>query len=281
MRIITKQPEEHILSIVSAVSKDKDSWKDWSCLRVTLDSENATNTWFGLYASIKRVLEIYLSGKQGTIFMCGHEEIHVFCKDVPEALLEKLGQQIVYLIVHGTNINAEHKVFDLQKDSDLFLNTYNGTPLPVKETQGTETQEAFSFLLPMPQDGKSDALSQINSRKVLLVDDDPVTRWMVKIALKDNCRLAVAPDAHKALIAYDANKPDIVLLDINLPGKSGHDVMARIIKSDPGAHIVMFSSYDSLENITATLESGAKAFIAKPFNKERLLQCVHSSPSGR
>lgn len=116
----------------------------------------------------------------------------------------------------------------------------------------------------------------LDQAKVLLVEDDPVTRWMVRNALKHECDLATVSEGHKAFEMYASYQPDIVFLDINLPDANGYDVLEWIIHNDPGAAVVMFSSNDNLDNIASSMDQGARGFIAKPFLKEQLLHYIHN-----
>lgn len=130
------------------------------------------------------------------------------------------------------------------------------------------------------EETEKDEALHINDPKVLLVEDDPITRWLVRVALKGECMLATAPDAGKAISSYHAHQPDMVLLDIGLPGRDGKDLLDRLMLIDPGAYIVMFSSESSPENIAETVEKGAKGFIAKPFTKEEILEHISACPIG-
>jgi two-component system chemotaxis response regulator CheY len=119
----------------------------------------------------------------------------------------------------------------------------------------------------------------LGDHKVLLVEDDPVTRWMVRLALKGECLLATACDAGKAISSYLAYKPDMVLLDINLPDRNGKDLIQYLLRIDPGAHIIMFSSQNTPEAVEDSLRQGAKGFIAKPFNRDELLRYIARCPN--
>ena len=125
---------------------------------------------------------------------------------------------------------------------------------------------------------EEDETLHLNDPKVLLIEDDPVTRWMVRVALKGECVLMTAPDAGKAISSYHAYKPDMVLLDIGLPDRDGIDLLTRLLRIDPGAHIIMFSSQSSPEIVVETLNKGAKGFIAKPFTRDNILKHVSACP---
>ncbi len=120
----------------------------------------------------------------------------------------------------------------------------------------------------------------INSPRVLLVEDDPVTRWLVRVALKGTCVLMTAPDAGMAISSYHSYKPDLVLLDIGLPDCDGKELLSRLMRIDPGAYIVMFSSQNAAETIAETIEEGAKGYITKPFTNDAILQYVRTCPLG-
>lgn len=130
-------------------------------------------------------------------------------------------------------------------------------------------------------DEDSDKTLQLSDPRVLLIEDDPVTRWMVRLALKGSCVLSTAPDAGKAISAYHACQPDLVLLDIGLPGRDGKDLLSHLMRMDPGAYVVMFSSQDTAENLVETVQKGAKGFITKPFHREDILKHVSSCPLGQ
>lgn len=115
---------------------------------------------------------------------------------------------------------------------------------------------------------------------VLLVEDDPVTRWLVRSILKDECEFMTAATAEKACHAYCTYKPSLVFLDINLPDEDGFAVLNFIMEHDPEGFVIMFSSNDSMDNIMRAMDSGARGFIVKPFFKETLLHYVHSAIGG-
>lgn len=106
------------------------------------------------------------------------------------------------------------------------------------------------------------------------MEDDAVTRWMVRNALKNECEFITAPSANKAFAMFSSFTPDVVFLDINLPDNSGYAVLEWILKNDPGACVVMFSSNGQLDNIVQAMEKGASGFISKPFLREHL--CIIS-----
>ncbi|MBU6234397.1 MAG: response regulator [Alphaproteobacteria bacterium] len=275
MRFVNSPDNNERETILNAVRRDPESWRDWSCMRIEiLDGKNMS----ALRQGLIKLLETNLDGRQGTCYVDLAQTVDVFCKGVQQDLLASVGRQIVELARIKSSTAAISRIYHLGRDADVFLKTFD---VPANKAAAIETTIDSGTVIWPEHTDKSDHLSQIDSCKVLLVEDDPVTRWMVKMALKDECRLTVAHDASKAMTVYKSMRPDMVLLDINLPGSNGQEVMSNIMKADPGAYIVMFSSQDSVETIANTLSAGARGFIAKPFCKERLIEAVHNCPARR
>ena len=123
---------------------------------------------------------------------------------------------------------------------------------------------------------------------VLLVEDDPGDVLLIREAFEDNKvhnRLHVVPDGVEALTFLrqegehaDAPRPDLVLLDLNLPKKHGHEVLAEI-KGDPGLcsiPVVVFSTSRYHEDIDRSYRLQANAYVAKPRDLEDFLSTVRS-----
>ena len=113
--------------------------------------------------------------------------------------------------------------------------------------------------------------------RILVVDDDPeiVTMLSTRLA-KRGYTVSTASDGHKAIELTKKELPDVVLLDVMMPGKSGWEV-ARAIKQDPATHavkIVMVSAIGEKTNeITAPIY-GADAHVDKPFEFEHLERVI-------
>lgn len=109
---------------------------------------------------------------------------------------------------------------------------------------------------------------------VLIVDDDPFTQNLVSFALGNYTVVGVL-NATDVLKAYSSLKPDMVFLDIMLPDGNGIDLIPQIMKIDPAAHIIMMSGQSYIEAIKKSMSLGAKSFISKPINVNKLHDCVH------
>lgn len=114
--------------------------------------------------------------------------------------------------------------------------------------------------------------------RVLIVEDDRFTASYTANILSKDYDLTVARNGEEAIEAYIDQAPDIVFLDIHLPGLSGHETLQAIKAVDPKAFVVMLSVDTMKENIVEAAQGGAKNFLKKPFSKERLLNVVKTSP---
>jgi DNA-binding response OmpR family regulator len=110
--------------------------------------------------------------------------------------------------------------------------------------------------------------------KLLVVDDDPDLLALVAFALT-NAGYAVvkATDTHEALRVFDAELPNLVILDINLPSGSGFDV-CRNIRGRSEVPIMMLTARGEEEDLVRALELGADDYLTKPFSPRTLLARV-------
>src|SRR5277367_1123424 len=101
--------------------------------------------------------------------------------------------------------------------------------------------------------------------RVLVVDDDSALAEMLGIVLRaDGFEPSFVMDGSRALPAFRETKPDVVLLDLMLPGLSGIDV-CRLIRAESGTPIIMLTAKSDTVDIVLGLESGADDYVVKPF----------------
>ena len=123
--------------------------------------------------------------------------------------------------------------------------------------------------------------------RILLVEDNPADVRLTRLALSEGAttRLSVAADGEQALAMLrhedgyqETPRPDLILLDLNLPKKHGHEVLAEI-KGDPrfsSIPVVVFSTSRYHEDIDRSYRLQANAYVAKPRDLEEFLQTVRS-----
>ena len=114
--------------------------------------------------------------------------------------------------------------------------------------------------------------------RIMLVDDAAFMRLMLKDILTKNgfeiC--AEAENGKKALEKYVEFKPDLVLLDITMPELDGIETVKRLMKVDSNAKVIMCSAMGQQSMVIEAIQSGAKDFIVKPFQAERIIEAINN-----
>ena len=108
---------------------------------------------------------------------------------------------------------------------------------------------------------------------LLVVDDHAMVRMGLKAMLAlepDFTVIADAEDADEAVQRYREHRPDVVLLDLRMPGGSGVVVVRQILKEFPAARIIMLTSFDLEEEVFQSLDAGAKGYVLKSVGREEL-----------
>jgi len=112
--------------------------------------------------------------------------------------------------------------------------------------------------------------------RVLVVDDAAFMRKMVSDALSKGGHEVVgeAGDGVEAVAQYQALKPEVTTLDITMPEKDGLAALKEIIALDPGARVVMCSALGQESKVLESIKAGAKDFVVKPFQPDRVIEAV-------
>lgn len=114
------------------------------------------------------------------------------------------------------------------------------------------------------------------AKNILIVDDAAFMRMMIKDILTKNGYNVVgeAENGAKALEKYTECKPDLVLMDITMPEVDGIQALKNIKAADAGAQVIMCSAMGQQAMVIEAIQSGAKDFIVKPFQADRVLEAV-------
>lgn len=114
------------------------------------------------------------------------------------------------------------------------------------------------------------------AKNVLICDDAAFMRMMIKdILTKNGYNVAgEAENGLKAIEKYNETKPDLVLMDITMPEMDGIQALKQIRAAHPTANVIMCSAMGQQAMVIEAIQSGAKDFIVKPFQAERVLEAV-------
>ena len=121
--------------------------------------------------------------------------------------------------------------------------------------------------------------------KILLIDDDELTRTTLRGILKSDGYTAIreATEADAGMKMALHFLPDVICLDVHMPGRSGLELLGDLKAQLPTAQVLMVTSSNDRATVTACIAGGANGFIIKPFSTGKLLTTVSAcvSASGR
>ncbi len=120
-------------------------------------------------------------------------------------------------------------------------------------------------------------------QRIVLVDDHEVVRLGLKSLLERHPQFEVvgeASSAREALEQVAALKPEIVLMDIRLPGTSGIEACEEIVNKYPGTKVIMLTSYAEDEMLFSAIRAGASGYILKQIGSEELIRALESVSRG-
>ena len=114
------------------------------------------------------------------------------------------------------------------------------------------------------------------AKNILICDDAAFMRMMIKDILTKNGYTVVgeAENGAKDVEKYAELKPDLVLMDITMPEMDGIQALKKIKEADPSATVIMCSAMGQQAMVIESIQSGAKDFIVKPFQADRVLEAV-------
>jgi diguanylate cyclase (GGDEF)-like protein len=114
--------------------------------------------------------------------------------------------------------------------------------------------------------------------KVLIVDDAPDTLDIIqKLLHYEGYDVTIASTGEEGVKRAEEEKPDVVLMDINLPGIDGTEALRRIRMINPIQCVIMLTAFATVENAIKALKEGASDFVKKPFENEHLIHIVNQS----
>lgn len=119
--------------------------------------------------------------------------------------------------------------------------------------------------------------------RIMLVDDHQIVRLGLRTLINDESDMEVIAEAgssDEALLLAVSFQPDVILMDIRLPGESGIDATRKIITQIPTAKVIMLTSYTDDTLVIRAIRAGAVGYILKQVNNERLLDAIRTAARG-
>ena len=114
------------------------------------------------------------------------------------------------------------------------------------------------------------------AKNILISDDAAFMRMMIKDILTKNGYNVVgeAENGARAVEKYNELKPDLVLMDITMPEMDGIQALKKVKENDPSALVIMCSAMGQQAMVIESIQAGAKDFIVKPFQADRVIEAV-------
>ncbi|HVY71353.1 MAG TPA: response regulator, partial [Verrucomicrobiae bacterium] len=116
-------------------------------------------------------------------------------------------------------------------------------------------------------------------QRVLIIDDEPHIRSYLRLVLSEWGAMDIkeAGDSPNALLMYRHLEPELVLLDVNLPGEDGLAILEKILAQDPAARVVMVTAVASREMVEKCAAAGALNYIRKDTPRDQILKTLRET----
>ncbi len=119
--------------------------------------------------------------------------------------------------------------------------------------------------------------------RILIVDDHPLFRKGLRTLLESEPGFELVGEAtsgEEAITMADAHVPDVILMDLQMPGKSGFEATREITASSPHVRILVVTLFQDDESIFQALRAGARGYVLKDTNEEEMLRAIRAIASG-
>lgn len=240
------------------VPKIKQNLKDWQIVDVSLTGKTAHNLPY-----IARKLKEYFGDRDGIIFLCSRTEMIVLVNMGPAADVSAL----------TTGITEKMPKYScVVEASDITAEGLLKFQLRLGESDEEKKEPGKPGILMAARQNRPENI-------VMVADDDMFMRSLIKKNFKDRATVIEHGDIANLVDSYLEILPDILFLDIHLPGGSGVDILSEIISFDDSAYAIIMSSDSVKDNVLEARKYGAKGFMAKPFTPEKLEACFQKCPT--
>lgn len=120
--------------------------------------------------------------------------------------------------------------------------------------------------------------------RVLIAEDHVIVRDGLAAIINQEDDMAVvaeADDGNEAVELWKTHQPDVVLMDLRMPGLSGVNAIFEMRAADPNVRVIILTTFDGDEDIYRAMRAGAKAYLLKDVNRDELFQCIREVHAGK
>jgi DNA-binding NarL/FixJ family response regulator len=122
------------------------------------------------------------------------------------------------------------------------------------------------------------------ARTIVVAEDNVVVREVLRSVIRQDkslCIVGEAANGQAALELVDSFEPDVVCLDVLMPGMDGLSVLRTIREKHPATPVIIVTGQSTSEVVSEALKLGAAGFVVKPFSAEKLLRAIHGALAAR
>jgi NarL family two-component system response regulator LiaR len=119
--------------------------------------------------------------------------------------------------------------------------------------------------------------------RLLIVDDHAIVREGLRVLLEEEADIELAgeaADGHEAVAAAERLRPDVILLDLLMPGLRGLDVIPRVLAAQPACRILVLTSFAEDQNVLAAMQAGAAGYLLKDMLRADLVRAIRQAADG-
>lgn len=179
----------------------------------------------------------------------------------------------VLAVVRGRSLSLNFRVLDLLREAIEFFDVVQAQAAEGKTAIASENSvvarlRSFEADLSFYREGVS------VHKKVLVVDDDAdIVRLLQIVLKKSGFSVSTAKNGQEALERLQAEVPDLVVLDVTMPGVTGFEVLEKIKTGESTRHlpVIMLTAKNNRDEIIRAVQSGAKNYVVKPFDSKELV----------
>lgn len=267
MQVIFQNAESEFQKILDSMATNPSMWQNWKCLHIEAASLEDYKINPDLMAYAEAIIDVYLLDYEGAVYFCGCQDLYLMIRDIEKEKIRLIGSELSASLFLERACRANQHIYNLSSETLELIFTICGRGRLFKVAEDAIPE------IPVQEVRKTKTFKELqNQPRVLLIEDDQSTRWIVRKALKGLCDLATAQNistSHKRILSFD---PDLIFLDIELPDGSGIDILDWLMEENLKADVIMFSSHNTMDNISMAMAAGAKGFISKPFAKSQLVE---------
>jgi two-component system, chemotaxis family, chemotaxis protein CheY len=234
-----------------------------------------------------------LIGFRAAVYFCGDGDVFVVWRGTTRTVLKQMLQQIQKSFAH----DLPHRYYDLLAHGEelriickqKLQSSAPPEPHPAETILSASGGAAANWeSLQRPIEPKlrfsaeqivnlAQAAEKRRDRKtpvILVVEDQTFSRLLLHSSLRESYDVHSTEQAKDAIQLYAQHAPDIVFLDIELPDGSGHQLAELFRRFDPKAFVAMVTAYNQHDEVMRARDNGARAFVIKPYNKQKIFDCI-------